>query len=321
LLRREGFESEIFAEEISDELRARARKWTDFFDVDTPDSVLLAHYSIASPGMVSLPVLKSRIVILYHNITPHRYHIDVYPLVSYHCLLARAWLPRVASCASHGVAYSEFSARELKAAGMTQTTVIPLLVDSAQWDIPSDPFTLRMARNSGEKRILVVGRVAPNKKFEDAIKIASLVRNCRLIVAGSPLGCETYYHTLQRMASSLNVKCDFTGHISQAELNALYRTSDLMLVVSEHEGFCVPVIEAFYFELPVVAFSDAAVSETAGPGAILVNGRTPAEAAALIERMLSDAQLRSALKEAGARAYRGYRDFPAREVLLKIISA
>lgn len=269
--------------------------------------------------MVALPEYRSRKILVYHNVTPYEYFVDIYPLMAFHCLRGRTDLPEVARSAKYGIAFSHFSERDLQKAGVCRTAVIPLMQDLGRLDLPPDPVALRACSNPRERRILVVGRVVPNKRIEEAIKIVSLLERARLIVAGSYVGCELYYHALVDLASRLRVTCDFTGHIPQEEMNALYRTADLMLVVSEHEGFCVPLLEAFQFGIPVVACAAGAIPETADGAAILFDGRDPSTVARLICRVLEDENIRGRLQEAGQAALRRYREYPFREALLRIV--
>jgi glycosyltransferase involved in cell wall biosynthesis len=84
----------------------------------------------------------------------------------------------------------------------------------------------------------------------------------------------------------------FTGHVSNSELTAYYDAADVLLCASEHEGFCVPIIEAFYKQVPVVAFRAAAVPATMDGGGILYESKDPGLVAGLIDAVVSDEGLR-----------------------------
>jgi glycosyltransferase involved in cell wall biosynthesis len=256
--------------------------------------------------------------LFYHNVTPHHYWKNIDSLTAYHCLHGRAELANVVPMMNYGVAFSDFSLNELKNFGLTNSARIPLQLRRDLLEIPPDPLTLQVYRKSKERRILVVGRIVPNKMVDEAIRIVSMVPNSRLIVAGS-MNSPIYYHAVRRMAAEAKIKCDFAGHTSQAELNALYKIADVMLVVSEHEGFCAPILEAFYFKIPVIAYSSAAVPETAGGGALLFDRKDPEMVAAMISRVLIDEDLRLKLQSEGAAVLKRYLEFPAREKFLEII--
>lgn len=318
LLKNEGINTEIFAETILPDLTGNARHLGDYPSVDNEETILLAHYSIASTGMVTLPYFKARKIIFYHNVTPHHYWKDIDVLAAYHCLHGRAELTKVIPFMNYGIAFSEFSLSELKRHGLQNTARVPLPINLDLLKIPADPLTLKTYEKKKEKRILVVGRVVPNKMIEDAIRVASFLPDSRLIVAGHTSSL-IYHHALLSLVANTKIKCEFTGHISQAELNALYQIADVLLVVSEHEGFCAPILEAFYFGLPVVAYASAAIPETAAGGALLFDRKDSEMIAELIRRVFSDSELRSQLQSEGTKVVHRYLEFPAKQTLLDIV--
>ena len=74
----------------------------------------------------------------------------------------------------------------------------------------------------------------------------------------------------------------------RTELSAFYDVADLFLCASAHEGFCVPVIEAFYKRVPVLAYASTAVPATMDGGGVLYDTTDPVEIARLIEAVLDD---------------------------------
>ena len=318
LLRKEGHRSEIFAEQIPAELAGKCHHFGRYPKFDTTENILIAHYSIASMGMVTLPYFKARKILFYHNVTPYHYWVNINPLAAFHCLRGKSDLPKILPFINYGVAFSSFSLEDLRKAGLEKTSWLPLQIDVDRLKIPPDPIMLKDF-NGNEKRILVVGRVAPNKKVEEAVLVASMVPKSRLVVAGSARDAVSYYYSIREMAHDLKVKSDFLGHITQEELNALYRTADVLLVMSEHEGFCVPILEAFYFGVPVVAFAAGAVPETSNGGALLFDDKKPEIVAGLVNKVLNDPELREQLKAAGDEALRRHLEFPIHDALVKII--
>lgn len=318
LLRNQGYRSEIFAEQIPAELAGQCKYIDRYLESDLTDNILIAHYSIASMGMVTLPYFIARKILFYHNVTPYKYWININPLAAFHCLRGKSDLPKIIPFMNYGVAFSNFSLEDLHKAGLTKTSRIPLQMNMDQYKIPADPLTLKYF-NSNEKKILVVGRIAPNKKVLESIRVASMIPNSRLIVAGSARDAASYYHSLRGAAQKLKVKADFVGHISQQELNALYKTADVLLVMSEHEGFCVPILEAFYFGVPVVASAAGAIPETSNGGAVLFTDKNPEVVAGLVKTVLDDSEFANQLKTAGNGALRHYLEFPIETEVTKII--
>jgi glycosyltransferase involved in cell wall biosynthesis len=318
LLRKQGYSSEIFAEQIPAELAEQCKHLGKYPEVDSKENILIAHYSIASMGMVTLPYFQARKILFYHNVTPYKYWININPLAAFHCLRGKSDLPKIIPFINYGVAFSDFSLEDLRKAGLAKTTRLPLQINLNNYKIPPDPLTLEYF-NGSEKKILVVGRIAPNKKVDEAVRVGSMIPHSRLVVAGNPRDAMAYYHGIRRAAQKLKVKSDFLGHITQAELNALYKSADVLLMMSEHEGFCVPILEAFYFGVPVVASASGAIPETSNGGALLFTDKKPVVVAALVKRILDDSQLRTELKAAGDNALRQHLEFPLENELMKII--
>ena len=318
LLRKEGFKSEIFAEQVDSEYTERCLHLGNYPFIDSPENILIAHYSIASMGMVTLPFFKARKILFYHNVTPYEYWLNINPLAAFHCLRGKSDLAEIIPFVHYGVAFSEFSLQDLRKRGLQRTAWLPLQINVDRLQLPADPVTLQ-AFGGKEKKVLVVGRIAPNKKVEDAIQIGSLLRNVKLIIVGTSRDALPYYLAVREAAKEQKTKCDFLGLITQEDLNALYRIADALLVVSEHEGFCVPILEAFHFKVPVVAYAAGAVPETANGGALLFDDKKPEIVAALIQKVLSDKELRNSLQRAGEQALQKHLEFPVRDELMKII--
>lgn len=319
LLQNEGYESEIFAENIHPDVAERCCRYVDYAEVDRRNSILFVHYSIASTGMLTVPDFSARKILFYHNVTPYRYWLDINQLAAFHCFRGRTDLPVIAPSIAAGVAFSEFSLRDLKQAGIQKCVRVPIAINMDQLKLPPDPVTLKL--NSGsQKHVLVVGRLAPNKKLEDALRVASLLQKVRFLIIGSAEGSGPYYSALLDMSRRLGANVDFIGHISQAELNAYYRVADAMLITSEHEGFCVPILEAFYFGVPVVARAAGAIPETANGGALLFGDKEkPEMIAAALGRVLADPVLSSAMKVRGESVLKDYLSISIREIILTII--
>lgn len=156
---------------------------------------------------------------------------------------------------------------------------------------------------------MFVGRVAPPKGQHDLIKAFACYRRlydpqARLRLVGSWMG-EQYPWALTRYANRLGLgaSVDLTGPVSQAELAAYYSAADVFVSASDHEGFCIPVVEAMSFGVPVVSHAAGAVPETAGGAAIILEDKSALETAAAVARLMRDDRLRSALvREGRARA-------------------
>jgi glycosyltransferase involved in cell wall biosynthesis len=200
------------------------------------------------------------------------------------------------------------------------------MIDGRDYDKPvSAPFASLF--QDGRKNLVFVGRIVPNKKIEDLIKILSVYRkflspHVRLIVVGNTRTLPRYYYALRELASRLQLTARelvFTGHLPMDEFLAAYQTADMFVSMSEHEGFCLPLIESCRFGLPVVAYDAGAVGETlAGAGLLLARKDVVADAA-LIEHILHDNDLRERLRQSALQRFAGYRQQARPEILLSYL--
>ncbi len=149
--------------------------------------------------------------------------------------------------------------------------------------------------------VVFVGRVIANKKIEDVIRYFYAYQTLfnprsRLLLVGAQTGFERYTASLHALVAKLGVaNVHFTGHVSDEELVAFYEVADLFLCASEHEGFCVPIVEAFYKAVPVLAYAATAVPSTMDGAGVLFEDRDPEHVATLMDTILSDPDLRDAI--------------------------
>ena len=152
-------------------------------------------------------------------------------------------------------------------------------------------------------KIVFTGRVAPNKKHEDLIATFSYYKKyinpkSRLLLVGRYDFFPEYYRRLQKYVEQLGVEdVIFTGQVKFPDILAYYKVADVFLCLSEHEGFCVPLVESMMFDVPVIAYDSCAVGETLGGCGLLLNDKTPAVVAEAIERVRTDERLKHTIIE------------------------
>jgi glycosyltransferase involved in cell wall biosynthesis len=241
-------------------------------------------------------------VLVYHNITPAEWFDGVHEEKARVLRAGREEMRSLAGVPDLALGVSEFNRRELERFGFSPTGVLPLVADPAKLSSAPDPVFLRRF-GDGAANLLSVGRVVPNKRVEDLIKIYYYYRNTvdprsRLIVAGAMTGMDRYTALLRSLVTVLDLPdVVFLNHVTDAELFALYRTASVFLSMSEHEGFCIPLLEAMQFRVPVIAYAAAAVPETLAGAGVLVKEKEFPAIAELVGRILADPPLKTAIVE------------------------
>jgi glycosyltransferase involved in cell wall biosynthesis len=301
LLRARGYQSEIYAGSIAPEMTGRGLPAPDYSGrAPSLEAATIFHFAIGSPVAERVLERNEPLVLRYHNVTPYEFFLGFSGHLvglTYH---GARGLSRFAPRTALGLAVSEFNRRDLVASSFTPTDVLPLAMNLAALDEPADPIVTSRFQD-GRKNLIFVGRVAPNKKIEDLIRVFCAYQryvepDSRLFIVGDHRGFEHYSRRLAEMVSHLRIdEVVFAGAVTQGELNAYYRLSDVFLGLSEHEGYGAPLIEAMRFGLPVIAFDAGAVRETLRGGGILLTAKKPVEVAELLDMAISDPAFRAAV--------------------------
>lgn len=302
LFRSWGYESNIYSEQkrILPELRGEARDLAASRGDFREEDVVLLHLSIGSDVNDVFPGLPGRKAILYHNITPPDYFYGVQDQTAHMLARGREQARALAGSAAVVMADSRFNAEEIAAMGHADPQVLPLVLDFSMLRAKPDRRILRQYRD-GMVNLLFVGRCAPNKKIEDLLNAFYYFQRyvqpaSRLIHVGSYAGMEQYHALLLTRARELQLKnVELIGTVRQDELNAYYEVSRAFLCLSDHEGFCIPLLEAMTHDLPVVAYAAGAVPETLDGAGVLVREKRFDLIAETLGRVTEDEPLRTAL--------------------------
>ena len=309
ILRSMGLESEIYAEGIARPARRQARPYRSFGRRATPpDTWLLYQLSTGSAVAEFLQARPEPKLVNYHNVTTASLFAPWEPHVGVECAEGRRQLSELAPEVELGIAVSAYNEAELKAAGYRRTAVAPVLVDLDAGHVrPDDEVLGRLerAKRGGGSDWLFVGRVAPHKCQHDVVRAFAVHRRlydpqARLHLVGGP-GSHAYVNTLERYVAALGLggAVHLTGSVTQEALLAHYRAADVFVCLSEHEGFCVPIVEAMRLGVPVVAFAAAAVPETVAGAGVLLEAKDPLTVATAVHRVVEDGKLTAALVDAG----------------------
>lgn len=302
LCRELGVETEIYADEVREVWAGRGRLLKAYRA--RPGDVLLYHVAIGSVVADFVAGQPGTLVVDHHNITPASYFAEWEPAVVHGIAWGRQQLAQLAGRASMGLADSGFNRGELDDLGYPRTAVAPILLDTSTFERDVDPAALQRLEHTGTAW-LFVGRVAPHKCQHDVIKAFAVHRRVydpeavlRIVGASSS---DRYVDALRRLIDALDLggAVELTGGVSDGELAAHYRSADVFVCLSEHEGFCVPLLEAMHHGVPIVAYASTAVPETLGAGGLCLPGKSAATVAAAVDRVVGDPALRAALVAAG----------------------
>ena len=296
VLRAAGYESEIFVETADYRLEPLTRDYRELVDFSHPDSLLLHHFSLGSKASRTAYALPDRMALIYHNITPPEYFVGVHRTLARQTFRGRRELQAYADRCDLALGDSEFNRQDLEALGFPRTAVLPVVPDFSHLD--REPNWL-VARDFDDEwtNIIFVGRVIANKKIEDLICWFHAYHTIfnprsRLLLVGAQSGFERYLASLHQLVGRLGAShVHFVGHVSDEELVAFYETADLFLCASEHEGFCVPIVEAFYKQVPVLAYAATAVPSTMDGAGVLFEDRDPIHVATLMDEVISNVDL------------------------------
>ena len=296
VLRAAGYESEIFVETADHRLEPQTRDYRELVDFSHPGNLLLHHFSLGSKASRTAYALPDRMALIYHNITPPEYFVGVHRTLARQTFRGRRELQAYADRCDLALGDSEFNRQDLEALGFPRTAVLPVVPDFSHLD--REPNWL-VARDFDDQwtNIVFVGRVIANKKIEDLICWFHAYHTIfnprsRLLLVGAQSGFERYVESLHQLVGRLGTShVHFSGHVSAEELVAFYEIADLFLCASEHEGFCVPIVEAFYKQVPVLAYAATAVPSTMDGAGVLFEDRDPLHVATLMDEIVSNAAL------------------------------
>ena len=317
-----GYESEIYCLTRDESLTGDSRLFEKFPEPSSSD-ITLFHYALPSPLTQAFADLPSRKVLIYHNITPSVYFEGFSSEMARITTLGREELKILVKHVDLALADSEYNRQELDELGFVRTDVLPLFIDFEKYKRPEDRFISDFYQD-GRINILFIGRIVPNKKIEDLIKVVFYYKKyisplIRLVVVGKTTSLPNYYQSLVRLADEFYLKAEeicFTGHIPDEEMYALYKTSDVFLSLSEHEGFCLPLVESLIFDLPVIAYDCTAVPYTLDGAGVLVREKRVEWIAELVHRVAVDSRLRSKLIDGQRGRLQRYQNANQNELLL-----
>jgi glycosyltransferase involved in cell wall biosynthesis len=312
VLRQAGFQSDIWAEHILGDHHRYARFYLDDHHNSPVGRVMMYHASTSSAmgdWCIERAKQGERLIGYYHNITPAEFFAPWEPHIATAMVSAREELARLAPYVEMCMCDSEYNEVELKEKGFKNTFVCPLPADLDAYHAPPDPDTLERLTERKQRsgtQWLFVGRVAPNKCQHDIIAAFAVYRRvfdpgAHLTLIGGATSLN-YLHAMERMAADLDLGDSVEIHIEgvrDPELRAYWAVADVMVCMSEHEGYGVPLLEAMELGVPVVAYDSSAIGETLGGAGALLESKDPLLVAEVVAGIVADEGKRQALVKGG----------------------
>lgn len=297
-----GYKCKVYAEVVDSRLPVGTAQSIEQYKKQDGD-VILYHMSTGSPLNRKVLDYGVPVILNYHNITPPEFFAKYNKGAEKSCKDAREDLAYLADKVQGCISDSQYNQQELVDLGYTcKMTVIPILIAFDDYKKKPDNEVIKECKD-GYTNILFVGRVVPNKKQEDLIEAFYYYKKhynpkSRLIIAGSFAGIDDYVKELKWYVNWLELEdVIFTGQISFPKILAYYHAADMFLCMSEHEGFCVPLVESMYFGVPIIACESTAIADTLGNAGILLQEKKPLETAAVMNYLMEHKELQEAIKE------------------------
>lgn len=323
IFRSMGYKSEIYSKWIDPEVSDYAKPLHKYRGKES--NLLFYHFPLAGGDITEfVKQLPDRKVLIYHNITPPEFYYRYDKLSALQCAEGLREIKGLPGYFQLALGVSEFNRQDLEDLGFENTGVLPIFSDFGKFDGVEDAANAHESKN-GTVNFLFVGRVAPNKCYEDIVKSffcynKYINSNSRLYLVGST-HIKAYTAHLQNFVRGLGIEDSvvFTGKVKNGELDEYYRNADVFLCMSEHEGFCVPLLEAMHFRVPIVAYKSTGVPYTLGNSGLLVSEKNYVKIAELINIVLQDRKFKERVLSAQDRRLKDFDLAHVREQISDII--
>ena len=299
IIRSMGIKSEIYAGQIDQRLIGEVLNIKTC--MNNSDNIIIHHFAIGSEvNEMVFDIQCKKKIMIYHNITPKEFFLNCCSRSYVLCEQGREQLKRGKDKYDLCIGVSDYNVKELLNIGYKNVAVVPITFSKKEY-LQKPTLSIQKKYSDHKVNILFVGRVVPNKRQEDLLKVFFYYQNyinrfSRLLIVGSYNGMERYYNKLRNMSDELKLNdVVFSGHIRFEDVLAYYRSSDVFLCLSEHEGFCVPLLEAMFFELPIIAYNKCAVPGTLKGSGVLVNSKDHYAISEMIHEIVKNDDFRQKL--------------------------
>ncbi|WP_027396830.1 glycosyltransferase family 4 protein [Anaerovibrio lipolyticus] len=291
MFRELGYDTAMYAHKVDSQL-GDAVQTMEVFQAEKED-IVIYHMTTGTSFNDWVAKYPQKIVMYYHNITPAKFFFGNAWGSWWKCIKGRRQLKKIVKNTFFSWAASEYSRKELEELGLKHTKELSIAVEPEKYTHYEPIQEMLDKYNDDVTTLLMVGRGVPHKKLDEAIAAIAwykenISEKIRLVLAGNIK--PSYGKKLHKMVQQLKVDENviFTGKISNEELCTWFRITAGVLSLSEHEGFCVPLVEGMIFEKPVFAYACSAVPETLGNAGVLIQDKSPKNIATIIHDVLED---------------------------------
>lgn len=269
-------DSDVYGYRVHPDLKDRARPMADL--KHDPDRLLVYHASIGEPDVTRFLLRQEQpFVLVYHNITPARHFLSTRPDFAALLEWGRRELELIRPRVRLAIADSHFNADELVDLGYSDVRVVPAGIDPHRLlALAPDPHTHHVLEGMGSGPIvLAVAQLLAHKRADLVVQVQHVLetylsRDESTVLVGFPRTAELVA-AVDALRRRLGVRrLWMAGAVSERALATLYRRATSMVSTSEHEGFCLPAVEAMAFGVPVVARGFGALTDTIGPAGIVL---------------------------------------------------
>jgi glycosyltransferase involved in cell wall biosynthesis len=294
-----NYETGIYARHINPLYKRIAKNYIEYIKVSDRSNIIMYHFSIGSPLSDFIKKLKDKKILIYHNITPSYFFKGINSRVETECRMGREEIETLVNYFDMALGVSEFNRIELEEMGFKNTGVLPLFIDRNAYNTKFN-YKIIDLYNDDWINIIHVGRIAPNKRIEDVIKIFYFYKKInplsRLFIIGNDIDMENYSDALRNLIDELNISdVYFPGHISFEDMVSYYKIANIYICMSEHEGFCLPLLESMHFGIPIIAYKSSGIPFTLKDSGIMVPEKRYEEIAELIDVIMNDEDLKKGI--------------------------
>jgi L-malate glycosyltransferase len=326
-LREKGHTSEIYAYDIDESVAQEALLFRKVQPEVTTGDVLILHFALPSGMSDYLKESPAKKAVIYHNVTPAYFWLPYDKALVRLATLARQQLADLAGTVDRAAGDSEYNRKELENLNYRSTCVVPIFVDQDRYVVKTSPFIEKTIQDE-LFNFLCVGRIAPNKKLEDVIRLYYFYKRfctplARLIFIGKTNVAPAYFGAVKELTMRYGLMPEdvlFTGHVEWPELVAYYKASHVLVSMSAHEGFCVPLVEAMICDTPILAYKSAAIPFTLGSAGIQFERKNYPELALLAHRLREDAAFRDQILEGQRRELKRYSKVEVQKAIDEFLS-